>query len=88
MLIKHIAFDLDGTLVDTRDQIVESLLACLAPDQRNAIVRDKLYRECHLPPKQLLKPFGITTLQSYWHNHSKCTKYARPFFDNTAQLCA
>ena len=64
MPIGHVAFDLDGTLIDTREQIVESLLACLAPEQRLESVRSKLYRNAHRIQISVPSEYGVSSLHS------------------------
>ena len=85
MPIKHLAFDLDGTLIDTREQIVQSLLACLAPEQRSASVRSSFYRNAHRSPKSVLRDYGVSSLNAYWRHHAKLTEHSHLFFADTAQ---
>lgn len=85
MAVQHLAFDLDGTLVDTRQQIVESLLACLPPKQRLDRVRSSFNRNAHKSPKVLLKQYGITNLDAYWRHHGKLREHSRLFFSDTTR---
>ena len=85
MPIKHVAFDLDGTLVDTRDQIVQSLLACLAPENRSESVRSNFYRNAHRSPKSVLRDYGVSSLNAYWRHHARLTEHSHLFFDDTIQ---
>ncbi len=68
MPIRHLAFDLDETLIDTRDQIVESIMACLAREQRTKNTRSRLHRDAHRSPKAILGEFGIASLKAYWRH--------------------
>lgn len=88
MSIEHIAFDLDGTLVDTRDQIVESLMACLTPGQRTESARSEFYRNVHRSPKSVLREYDISDLNAYWRHHARLTEYSRLFFDDATQTLA
>lgn len=84
MRLKHIAFDLDGTLIDTRAQIMESMLDCLDPHRREA-ARNAIGKGVSLSPLSVLRPFGVLSLQTYWRHHAKNAKLARLFFDSTVE---
>jgi HAD superfamily hydrolase (TIGR01549 family) len=85
MPIKHIGFDLDGTLLDTQEQIVESILGCLGPKQRTTAKR-MVIESSDKSPKAILRQFGIANLNEFWRHHADCARLARPFFANTPQL--
>ena len=86
MPIRHLAFDLDETLIDTRDQIVESIMACLAREQRTKNTRSRLHRDAHRSPKAILGEFGIASLKAYWRHHAALVGHALLFFDNTVEV--
>ena len=86
MPIRHLAFDLDGTLIDTREQIVQSLLACLAPKQRTESVRSNFYRNAHRSPKSALRNYGVSHLDAYWRHHTRLTEHSHLFFGDTTQI--
>jgi phosphoglycolate phosphatase-like HAD superfamily hydrolase len=83
MRIRHIAFDLDGTLLDTRDQIVESLLACLPLNLQTSKTRSELYDRLDKSPRAILAEFGISDLHAYWRHHANLAGRARLFFEDT-----
>jgi phosphoglycolate phosphatase len=84
--IRHIAFDLDGTLVDTHDQIVESILGCLPESDRSGRTRAKIKSQANASPRVILKQFGISGLDRYWQNHAKMVAYSRLFFEDTGSI--
>jgi phosphoglycolate phosphatase len=84
MPIRHIAFDLDGTLLDTRDQIADSLLASLPPKLRTSNARSDLYERLDESPRAILAEFGITNLHAYWRHHANLAGRARLFFEDTS----
>lgn len=86
MSIRHIAFDLDGTLIDTRDQIVESVLACLPATDRTAWTRARVRSKINLSPRAILAQFGIRTPTRYWRNHAALAVHSKVFFDDTVYV--
>lgn len=86
MTIKHIAFDLDGTLIDTRDQIIESVLACLPESKRTKQSRTRIESRIDGSPHAILKEFGIHGLQRYWQNHARLAAHSKLFFDDTPSV--
>jgi phosphoglycolate phosphatase len=84
--IKHIAFDLDGTLVDTRDQIVESILTCLPEAARNKQTREAIKLRAHRSPKTILADFGVGSLERYWKSHAALAIHSKAFFDDTRSV--
>lgn len=86
MTIRHLSFDLDGTLIDTRDQIVESLIACLPLERRTESVRAKLYQDADKSPKVILTKFGVNSLDEYWRQHAMLISRTRLFFSNTTKI--
>ncbi len=85
-MIRHIAFDLDGTLLDTRDQIVESILACLPKALRTEKTRRALYQDEGGSPRSILKQFGVNGLEQYWKHHASLAAKSRCFFSDTTSI--
>jgi phosphoglycolate phosphatase-like HAD superfamily hydrolase len=81
--IRHIAFDLDGTLIDTRDQIIESVLACLPQTDRTSQTRKRIKSQVGGSPLAILKAFGVRGLDRYWKNHARLSAHSKLFFDDT-----
>lgn len=88
MRIEHIAFDLDGTLVDTRDQIVGAILSCIPPELRNAAIEAELLASAYQSPKALLGRFGIRSLDEYWKHHARAVHLSRPIAENVSAIIA
>lgn len=83
MTIRHIAFDLDGTLVDTRDQIVESILVCLPETDRTSRTQGTIKSQADASPRAILREFGIHKLDRYWQNHARLAVHSKLFFNDT-----
>jgi HAD superfamily hydrolase (TIGR01549 family) len=82
MPIRHIGFDLDGTLIDTRAQIVESVVSCVDPS-RELEARFLAEARCAGSPLAILRQLGVSTLRSYWTHHARYCDQAKLFFEST-----
>jgi HAD superfamily hydrolase (TIGR01549 family) len=69
--INHVVFDLDGTLVDTREQIARSLVDALPPVHRHPDTIAALRRDLGISPRAALARFGVTNLSRYWCAHAR-----------------
>jgi HAD superfamily hydrolase (TIGR01509 family) len=83
--IEHVAFDLDGTLIDTRAQIVESILACIDPEL-HAEALPVVTSEAAGSPRALLSRFGVRSLSAYWRQHAGNAHLAKLYSSNTASI--
>jgi len=83
--LKHIAFDLDGTLIDTRDQIVESIAACV-PTRAAVRIRKALRDTTSVSPKAVLHAYGIHSLIDYWRHHAANVGLAKLYAADTKRL--
>ena len=82
MSIRHIGFDLDGTLIDTRELIVASIVGCVAPHHRER-ARERAEARVRESPAAILAEFGVSGLQSYWKLHARMCGHARLFSSHT-----
>lgn len=85
MEVKHIAFDIDGTLIDTHELILESILACI-PSAERVSAREIALETVGMSPKKILRHFGVHKLDAYWRHHAKNAKRARLFFKDTNEI--
>lgn len=88
MAIRHIAFDLDGTLLDTRDIIYRSLLESLPSEQRTADNKREIKKSIGTSPLSTLQKFGVKSLSGYWRAHKRNAPHCDLFFSDTAPVLA
>jgi phosphoglycolate phosphatase-like HAD superfamily hydrolase len=84
--ILHIAFDLDGTLINTTEIVLESLYAAVPEERRSADLRERLRAEQGGSPLPILRKYGLTNLRSYWREHGQRVRIAKAFPDVAANL--
>jgi len=70
-------------LIDTRDQITESILACLPQTDRTSETRKRIRAQTEGSPQAILKGFGIRGLDRYWQNHARLSAHSSLFFEDT-----
>jgi phosphoglycolate phosphatase len=73
-------------LIDTRDQITESILACLPQTDRTSQTRIRIRAQTDGSPQAILKGFGIRGLDRYWQNHARLSAHSKLFFDDTPEV--
>lgn len=69
--LRHIAFDLDGTLLDTRKQIVRSLIEALPEARRTPAAMESIENAAGTSPLAVLKEYGVNSLSRYWRAHAR-----------------
>ncbi|RMH03588.1 MAG: HAD family hydrolase [Nitrospirae bacterium] len=79
-------FDVDGTLVDTRELISESLVETIGDQTGQKLEKDSFLEDVHISPLALLKRYGIDSLDAYWSNYNRYIGLARLFDEGTPEV--
>lgn len=81
-------FDVDGTLVDTRELISESLVATIEHQTGQKPAIDAFSEDAHISPLAILKRYGINSLDGYWSTYNRNISLARLFDESTPEVLA
>jgi phosphoglycolate phosphatase len=84
--LDHIAFDLDGTLVDTREQIALSLVDALPRAHRDPDTIAVIRRQIGMSPRAVLARYGVNNLNGYWRAHARNATACQLFFADLSVL--
>jgi phosphoglycolate phosphatase-like HAD superfamily hydrolase len=76
-MINHVAFDLDGTLLDTRRQISRSLFETIPRAHQNAKAMEAIEKAFGASPLGLLRAYGVNSLSNYWRAHERNAKFCQ-----------
>ena len=74
MTLSHIAFDLDGTILDTRRQISCSLFESIPRAHQTAETMRAIENAAGGSPLSVLRMYGVNSLSDYWRAHERNAK--------------
>lgn len=79
-------FDVDGTLVDTRELISESLVVTIEHQTGQKLAKDAFSEDAYISPLAILKRYGINSLDGYWSTYNRKISLARLFDEGTPEV--
>lgn len=79
-------FDVDGTLVDTRELTSKSLVATIEHQTGQKLSKDAFSGDIHISPLAILKGYGINSLDGYWSTYNRNINLARLFDEETPEV--
>lgn len=84
--LDHIAFDLDGTLVDTSEQIALSLIDASKRLHRDPNTIAMIKGQIGVSPRTVLARYGVNDLSGYWQAHARNASSCQLFFADLSAL--